>query len=97
MYDRITLSLSQQALCKEYNAQIKLYTIRHAMVGQLREPTPGQYACVQRFSTLVKLKTNVLASKQSQQTQITQNLKQKHGNGATGLTFSMSCYVFFDW
>lgn len=29
------------ALCKEYNAEIKLYTIRHAIVGQLREPTPG--------------------------------------------------------
>ena len=32
-----------QALCKEYNASIKLYTIRHAIVGQLREPTPGQF------------------------------------------------------
>lgn len=34
-----------QTLCKEYNATIKLHTIRHAMVGQLREPTPGKFAC----------------------------------------------------
>lgn len=38
----ISLVSLSQALCKEYNAKIKLHTIRHAMVGQLREPAPGQ-------------------------------------------------------
>lgn len=40
-YEGIRGTDEGDALCKEYNAQIRLYTIRHAMVGQLREPTPG--------------------------------------------------------
>lgn len=40
-YEGIRGTDEGDALCKEYNANIKLYTIRHAIVGQLREPTPG--------------------------------------------------------
>ncbi|XP_073231634.1 ubiquitin conjugation factor E4 B-like [Porites lutea] len=40
-YEGIRGTDEGDALCKEYNANIKLYTIRHAMVGQLRQPTPG--------------------------------------------------------
>ena len=36
-----SLSTSQQILCREENARIRLATVRHAMLGQLREPTPG--------------------------------------------------------
>lgn len=46
-----------QALCKEYNAKIKLYTIRHAIVGQLREPTPGQFQSVSFPWNLLKFST----------------------------------------
>lgn len=40
-YEGIKGTDEGDALCKEYNARIKLHTIRHAMVGQLREPAPG--------------------------------------------------------
>lgn len=40
-YEGIKGTDEGDALCKEYNAKIKLHTIRHAMVGQLREPAPG--------------------------------------------------------
>lgn len=40
-YEGIKGTDEGDALCKEYNATIKLHTIRHAMFGQLREPTPG--------------------------------------------------------
>ncbi|KAL9975428.1 hypothetical protein ACROYT_G012589 [Oculina patagonica] len=40
-YEGIKGTDEGDTLCKEYNAKLRLHTIRHAMVGQLREPTPG--------------------------------------------------------
>ncbi len=47
-YEGMRGTTEGEARSREYNARLRLMTVRHAMLGQLRNPPPGE--CTRRLS-----------------------------------------------